>query len=269
MGRSARQLEEHEPWSLGDGVNAVLGLVARNPTLVGGSTAFLVALSFVSANALWYQPYAHSGAFFATRDFMRPGEQEPAQGLPDETTILIERPDVTEKSEPPPRQVEGDPTVKEVQETLRELNFYGGEVDGLLGPNTRQAIEAYQAKMGMAVTGAVDDSLLDHLGTGSVTPAVLPSPAPRETVAEKAVATAPADDERVAAKPASLTRDERVAKVQAGLKEFGNEAIEIDGLMGAKTTAAIKEFQSLFGLEVTGEADQAVYAKMKEIGLVK
>jgi peptidoglycan hydrolase-like protein with peptidoglycan-binding domain len=275
MGRSAKQLEEQEPWSLADGVTTVLGLIARNPTLVGGSTAFLVALSFVSANALWYQPHAHSGAFFATRDFLRPGEPEPA-GLPDETTILIERP-------AEPRQVVGDPTVKEVQETLRDLNFYGGEVDGLFGPNTRDAIEAYQAKMGMAVTGAVDDSLLDQLGTSSVTPAVLPSPAPREAVAEKAVAekpvaekavvrTEPADNddaEEAVARPVSLTRDERIARVQAGLKEFGNEAIEVDGVMGARTSAAIREFQSLFGLKVTGEADQAVYAKMKEIGLIE
>ena len=175
--------------------------------------------------------------------------------LPDETTILIERPE-------PPRQVVGDPTVKDVQETLKELNFYGGEVDGLFGPNTRLAIEAYQAKMGMAVTGTVDESLLDQLGTGSVTPAVLPSPAPREEH--------PASQGRlIAAKPVSFTRDERIAKVQAGLKEFGNDAIEIDGVMGARTEAAIREFQSLFGLAETGEADQAVYAKMKEIGLVE
>jgi peptidoglycan hydrolase-like protein with peptidoglycan-binding domain len=269
MGRSARQLEEPEswpgPWSLGDGVSAILGLIARNPTLVGGSTAFLVALSFVSANALWYQPHAHSGAFFATRDFLRPGMADPSPGLPDETTILIERP------EQPRQVVVGDPTVKEVQETLRELNFYGGDVDGLFGPNTREAIEAYQAKMGMAVTGAVDDSLLDQLGTGSVTPAVVPSPAPREEAKNEAIkpVSLTPDAKDATAKPASLIRDERIAKVQAGLKEFGNDAIEIDGLMGARTTAAIKEFQSLFGLKVTGEADQAVFAKMKEIGLVK
>jgi peptidoglycan hydrolase-like protein with peptidoglycan-binding domain len=265
MGRSAKQLDMPEPWSLSDGVSAVLGLIARNPTLVGGSTAFLVALSFVSANALWYQPHAHSGAFFATRDFLRPGETELSPGLPDETTILIERPEQ-------PRQVVGDPMVKNVQETLKELNFYGGEVDGLFGPNTREAIEAYQAKMGMAVTGRVDDSLLDQLGTGSVTPAVLPSPAPRDELAKPAVATGPVSRDAVedaAAKPVSFTRDERIARVQAGLKEFGNDAIEIDGVMGARTTAAIREFQSLFGLKVTGEADPAVYAKMKEIGLVK
>ena len=266
MARSARQLDEPQSWSwswpqsrdwsLRDGASAMLGLIARNPTLVGGTTAFLVALSFVSSNALWYQPHAHSGAFFATRDFLRPG----APALPDETTILIERP------QEPRHVVVGDPTVKDVQETLRELNFYDGEVDGLFGPNTRVAIETYQSKMGLRVTGTVDDSLLDQLGTGSVKPAVLPSPAPRREVAEPAVARTP---DAAVAKPVSLTRDERIAKVQAGLKEFGNEAIELDGLMGARTAAAIKEFQSLFGLKATGEADQAVYAKMKEIGLVK
>ncbi|TIL31349.1 MAG: peptidoglycan-binding protein, partial [Mesorhizobium sp.] len=30
--------------------------ISRNPVLVGGSTAFLVTLFYVSANALWYQP---------------------------------------------------------------------------------------------------------------------------------------------------------------------------------------------------------------------
>lgn len=258
MARSARQLEEPGAWgwSLSDGASAMLGMIARNPTLVGGATAFLVALAFVSTNALWYQPHAHSGAFFATRDFLRPG----APALPDETTILIERP------EEPRHVVVGDPTVKDVQETLRELNFYDGEVDGLFGPNTRVAIESYQSKMGLRVTGIVDESLLDQLGTGSVKPAVLPSPAPRGEVAEPAVASVPDD---AVARPASLVRDERIAKLQAGLKEFGNDAIEIDGLMGARTAAAIREFQSLFGLEVTGEADPAVHAKMKEIGLIE
>ena len=44
--------------------------------------------------------------------------------------------------------------------------------------------------------------------------------------------------------------------------------IEIDGVMGARTEAAIHEFQALFGLPETGKADEAVHAKMKEIGLI-
>jgi peptidoglycan hydrolase-like protein with peptidoglycan-binding domain len=56
-------------------------------------------------------------------------------------------------------------------------------------------------------------------------------------------------------------------KIQAGLKAFGNDKIEIDGVMGNRTRAAIREFQSLFGLPVTGEPSEEVYAKMREIGL--
>ena len=88
MGRSAKQLDLPDPWSspVREGARAFLGLISRNPTLAGGSTAFLVALSFVSANALWYQPYAHSGAFFATREFVRTGAPE---AQPETTTIRI------------------------------------------------------------------------------------------------------------------------------------------------------------------------------------
>ena len=175
MGRSAKQLDLPEPWSspLRDGAKTFFGLVARNPTLAGGSTAFLVALSFVSANALWYQPHAHSGAFFATREFTRPGAPDPQ---PATTTIRIERPAAA------PAQVKSDPAVEEVQATLKELNFYAGEVDGIVGPATRKAIETYQAKMGMAVTGKVDEDLLDQLGAATVTAGIVPSPAPRGTV---------------------------------------------------------------------------------------
>ncbi|MBX3581279.1 MAG: peptidoglycan-binding protein [Rhizobiaceae bacterium] len=251
MVRSAKALDEAEPWTFGDALAALLGVIARNPVLVGGTTAFVVALSFVSANALWYQPHAHTGAFFATRALQQSDGPAPIE----ETTILIERPQPETTAEP---QVQpGDPTVKEVQRTLSRLNFYDGEVDGLFGPNTRSAIEAYQSKMGLAVTGAVDGSLLDHLGTGSVAPAAVPLPSSRETAAPIEVSS------RLPA------RDERVAAVQTGLREFGNEMIEVDGLMGSKTRAAILEFQSLFGLPETGLADEAVQAKMKEIGLIR
>jgi len=55
--------------------------------------------------------------------------------------------------------------------------------------------------------------------------------------------------------------------VQAGLRAFGNDGIELDGVVGGRTRSAIREFQSLFGLPETGEADEATYTKMREIGL--
>lgn len=257
MRRSAKR-HDVEGWSASAGAAALLGLIARNPTLVGSTTAFLVALSFVSANALWYQPHAHSGAFFATRSF-----PEAARFAPDETgtTIIIERPG-EEPSKPA-----GDPKVELVQGILKDLKFYNGEVDGLAGPNTRKAIEAYQSRMGMTVSGLIDAQLLDQLGAGSQTAAIRPSPAPRDAAAPaRRDAIADAMDETPAL-PAGRTPDERIVRIQAGLKAFGNEAIEIDGVMGSRTKTAILEFQSLFGLTETGEADEAVYAKMREIGL--
>jgi peptidoglycan hydrolase-like protein with peptidoglycan-binding domain len=61
--------------------------------------------------------------------------------------------------------------------------------------------------------------------------------------------------------------DPRIVKIQAGLKAFGNDDMQLDGVVGARTKAAIKEFQSLFGLPQTGEPDEIVYVKMREIGL--
>jgi len=64
-----------------------------------------------------------------------------------------------------------------------------------------------------------------------------------------------------------MPADRQIMKLQAGLRAFGNEGIEVDGIVGARTRAAIHEFQSLFGLPETGEPDEALYAKMREIGL--
>ncbi len=42
--------------------------------------------------------------------------------------------------------------------------YYKGEVDGLLGPMTREALTAYQADQGLATTAAIDEPTLDSLG---------------------------------------------------------------------------------------------------------
>jgi peptidoglycan hydrolase-like protein with peptidoglycan-binding domain len=249
MRRSAKPREPQPRDSLlRIGAAGLIGAVIRNPVLVGGSTAFLVALSFVSANALWYQPYAHSGAFFATREFADPNWPASVS----ETTIRIERPE-------PAVRIKSDPKIEQIQAILRDLNFYAGDVDGLAGPNTRKAIEAYQAKVGLSVTGIVDAELLEQLGAPSTTAGIVPVPVPRNAVVEVSAERFASTDT-----PGS---DQRIVKIQAGLKAFGNDNIEIDGVIGSHTKEAIREFQGLFGLPETGEPDQAVYAKMKEIGL--
>lgn len=230
------------------GAAAVGAMVMRNPTVVGGTTAFLVAMFYVSANALWYQPHLHRGAFFATRDFVR-ADAPPVDAEP-ETTFLIERP------EPAPRRAPSDPVTAQVQRILLDLNFYAGTVDGLAGPATVKAIQAYQQKVGLAVSGKIDDALLEQLGAQPTTAGITPTPAPRPATTAASQTNSSVDDQK------ALNM-----KIQAGLKAFGNEGMGIDGVIGARTKAAIKEFQGLFGLPQTGVPDDQLYAKMKEIGL--
>lgn len=259
MGRSARsrKVVEEEPVSpLRQGASMLGAAVARNPILVGGMTAFLVALSYVSANALWYQPHFHAGAFFSTREtaYVGPPPPEEPGDAPTETTIRIERD--SHVVAPPPA---GDPVVKQVQSVLKELNFYDGDVDGLMGPNTRKAIERYRETVGLPANGDIDQQLVEHLGAATATAGIPRQPVPTPPSAKLSIVPEP--------RPAPDSGDPRILKIQAGLKAFGNDGIEIDGVVGSRTRSAIREFQSLFGLPVTGEPDEELYRKMREIGL--
>jgi Putative peptidoglycan binding domain len=59
-----------------------------------------------------------------------------------------------------------DKVIADVQAVLQEMGYYRGEVDGLLGPLTREALAAYQADQGLTTTAAIDQPTLDSLGMG-------------------------------------------------------------------------------------------------------
>ena len=62
------------------------------------------------------------------------------------------------RAEPP------DKVIADVQAVLQEMGYYKGEVDGLLGPLTREALTGYQTQNGMTVTAVIDEPTLDALG---------------------------------------------------------------------------------------------------------
>jgi hypothetical protein len=62
------------------------------------------------------------------------------------------------QAEPP------DKVIANVQASLQEQGYYKGEVDGLLGPLTREALNGYQADNGLYTTGAIDEPTLASLG---------------------------------------------------------------------------------------------------------
>ena len=65
---------------------------------------------------------------------------------------------VGQRAEPPDR------VIADVQAALQQMGYYQGEVDGLLGPLTRQALADYQADQGLTQTAAIDEPTLDSLG---------------------------------------------------------------------------------------------------------
>jgi hypothetical protein len=67
---------------------------------------------------------------------------------------------VGHRAEPP------DKVIADVQAVLQQMGYYKGEVDGLLGPLTREALTAYQADQGLTTTAVIDEPTLDSLGMG-------------------------------------------------------------------------------------------------------
>jgi hypothetical protein len=59
-----------------------------------------------------------------------------------------------------------DQVIADVQAALQEMGYYQGEIDGLLGPLTRQALTAYQADNGLYATAVIDEPTLSSLGMG-------------------------------------------------------------------------------------------------------
>lgn len=61
--------------------------------------------------------------------------------------------------EPPPRHSE----MRRVQEVLNDLGFDAGPADGLLGPQTRAALRAYQQDQGLPADGYPDEAIRERL----------------------------------------------------------------------------------------------------------
>jgi Putative peptidoglycan binding domain len=57
-----------------------------------------------------------------------------------------------------------DQVIVDVQEQLQRDGYYNGPIDGILGPMTREAIAAFQADNGLAITSVIDEPTLATLG---------------------------------------------------------------------------------------------------------
>jgi len=79
-------------------------------------------------------------------------DANPAAGSVAQATVVS----TTEsKLEPLPPSGPFKPSAKEIQAALKNAGFYAGSVDGVLGPQSMKAIEAFQKASGLSVDGKV------------------------------------------------------------------------------------------------------------------
>lgn len=86
----------------------------------------------------------------------------PAWGYDPEVSLYVYDGPIYSYDNLPPDQV----TVN-VQTELQDEGYYTGDVDGQLGPKTRDALGAYQADHDLEVTSAVDEPTVEALGLTS------------------------------------------------------------------------------------------------------
>lgn len=122
--------------------------------------------------------------------------------------------------------------VRPVQARLILLGYMDGEPDGDFGPKTADAVYAFQEANDLPTTGAIDETTKEALFAEA----------------------AKADD---------------VRRAQTRLIELGYLQGNADGIFGAKSLTAVKRFQTLNGLEATGELDEATLEAMASEDAVK
>ncbi len=251
--------------------------ISRHPSIAGGIVAVGVTFTYVTMNAM-YQPSKHPSPWFATRDQPRNAVASRPETVPVPesrvTTFKIERSDPQSTASIPEdvASIRND-TVFQMQQALRRAGIYAGTADGVMGPQTRKAIQFYQIQAGMEPTGEPDGELLVHLLIANLDSVVVPQSRP--TVREPDAATSPiwSRSQEVAAgqqsqpkSPAPGVEPDLVVDIQRGLSNIAYADIVVDGIVGERTRTAIVHFQKHYRLPVTGQPDAAVLAKLKEIG---
>jgi peptidoglycan hydrolase-like protein with peptidoglycan-binding domain len=139
------------------------------------------------------------------------------------------------------------PALMQVQERLRQAGAYNGRADGVWGPDSQTALERFQQRNGLQVTGQLNQATAVTLGLNA-----------GELLA---AGGGPASGAAGETAPGPLSRS-AVRNVQSRLRALGFYRGGVDGVWGAGTQAAIERFQQGRGLQPTGQLNPATAQAM-------
>jgi hypothetical protein len=107
----------------------------------------------------WHNHYGNNIVFmFGAPYFLNAGYWYPAWGYNPNAYYAYDGPIYAANNMPP------DQVIANVQSALQQQGYYHGDIDGLIGPETRGAIAAYQRDHGLTETAAIDQPTLQSLG---------------------------------------------------------------------------------------------------------
>jgi len=152
-----------------------------------------------------------------------------------------------------------NPRVKEIQGALKAAGFYSGPADGFMGAQTRSAIKKFQQNKGLQATGRINP--VTFLALNRQEGLIKPAPMPQEKKFDIQKPAAPPAPIQPQTDPAAAVQ---IKNIQSALTKAGFYKGKIDGIMGAKTKKAIKDFQSSKGLKPDGIAGPKTLKALKE-----
>ncbi|HJU20130.1 MAG TPA: peptidoglycan-binding protein [Stellaceae bacterium] len=140
----------------------------------------------------------------------------------------------------------GDLVVR-TQLALRRDGLYHGNIDGIFGPRTSEALEDFQSRHGLRVTGSLNPRTMASLFGGA--PAYQGSSAPPTAYQPRYPGL-------------GYRTHGQIARAQLALRRDGLYHGNIDGLLGPETRRALGEFQSRHGLPITDNLNRATMASL-------
>jgi peptidoglycan hydrolase-like protein with peptidoglycan-binding domain len=126
-----------------------------------------------------------------------------------------------------------DNTVRQAQKTLNDRGYRTGGVDGKMGPQTQAALVNFQRAEKLKPTGRLDGATLAALGL-----------------------------EKGNAGGSSRYDAATIRKVQETLNDRGFKAGPPNGVLGERTSAALREFQKSENFAVTGQLNPRTLAAL-------
>ena len=183
---------------------------------------------------------------------MSAADQQVLYGATAMEASVVVTPSPTPTVKPPTKTLrpgDKDEEVKLLQQRLKDLGYYTGNITGVYNDATTEAVKEFQKKSSLetdGVLGPITRTVLYGVNAIYAVPTAIPVSTPTPT-------TTPITPENVIVIRAG-SMGEVVRRLQARLQELGYYTSRLDGVYLTDDIEAVRAFQSANGLKVDGKA---------------